>query len=260
MPQVVSLNSYFWTSAASYEPTPLSNGKANLSFQFHMTRGSLSPDLCPQRSLYEALSVWALDVGMEDWKVYSWNSALFNRGGFCLLQFHGGIYVYVFLICSLRCSYNSYNCSVTKLCPTLCDPMDCSMPGFPVFHHLPEFVQTHDHWVSDAIQPPHPLLFPSPAFGQSIGASSSASLLPMNIQGWFPLGLTGLNPLQSKRLSGVFSSTTIWKHQFFGAQPSLWSSSHIRNWLLKKLQIWLYRPLLTKLKSDYFLICSLGLS
>jgi len=61
--------------------------------------------------------------------------------------------------------------------------------------------------------------------GQSIGASASASGLPMDIQGWFPLGLTGLISLQSKGLSRVFSSTTVQKHQFFGAQPSLWSSS-----------------------------------
>ena len=68
--------------------------------------------------------------------------------------------------------------------------------------------------------------------GQSI-ASVSASVLPMNIQGWFPLGLTGLIPLLSKGLSRVFSST-IWKHQFFGAQPSLQSSCHIHTWLLGK--------------------------
>ena len=61
--------------------------------------------------------------------------------------------------------------------------------------------------------------------GQSIGAS--ASVLPMNIQGWFPLGLTGLISVLSKGLSRVFSSTTIWKHQLFSAQPSLWSNSHI---------------------------------
>ena len=63
--------------------------------------------------------------------------------------------------------------------------------------------------------------------GQSMGASASASVLPMNIQGWFPLGLTGLISLQSKGLSRVFSSTTIRRHPFFGAQPSLWSDSHI---------------------------------
>ena len=63
--------------------------------------------------------------------------------------------------------------------------------------------------------------------GQSIGASASVSALPMNIHGWFPLGWTGGISLLSKGLSGVFSSTTVWKHQFLGAQPSLWSSSHI---------------------------------
>ena len=63
---------------------------------------------------------------------------------------------------------------------------------------------------------------------QSIGASVSASVLPMNIQDWFPLGLADLISLQSKRLSRVFSSTTIRKHQFFGIQPSLWSNIHTR--------------------------------
>ena len=69
--------------------------------------------------------------------------------------------------------------------------------------------------------------------GQSTGASTSASVLPMNIQGWFPLELTGLISFQSKELSRVFSSTTVQKHQFFGAQPSLWSNSHICTQLLK---------------------------
>ena len=62
--------------------------------------------------------------------------------------------------------------------------------------------------------------------GQIIGASASAPVLPMNIQGWFPLGLTGLISLQSKGLSRVFSSTMVQKHQFFSAQPYLWSNSH----------------------------------
>ena len=70
---------------------------------------------------------------------------------------------------------------------------------------------------------------------QSIGASASASVLPMNIQDWFCLGLTGLISLQSKGLSRVFPSTTVRKHQFFGGQPSLWSSSHIHTWILEKL-------------------------
>ena len=108
------------------------------------------------------------------------------------------------------------------------------------------------HWVSDAMQPPHPLFSPSPLHqsflasgsfpmgqlftsgGQSIGASASASVLPVNIQGWFLLGLIGLISLMSEGLSRVFSSTTIQKNQLFGAQSSLWSNSHIRTWLLEK--------------------------
>jgi len=143
-------------------------------------------------------------------------------------------------------------CSVAKSCPTLCDPMDSSTPGFPVLHYLPEFAQIHVHWVSDAIQPSHPLLPPSPpafifpnirVFSNELAlhirqpkywSFSLASVLPMNIQGWFPLELMGLISLQSKELSRVFSSTTILKHQFFGTQPSLWSNSHIHTWLLEK--------------------------
>ena len=133
--------------------------------------------------------------------------------------------------------------SVAQSCPTLCNYMDCSTPGFIVHHQLLELAQTHVNWVSDAIQPSHPLLSPSPpAFnlsqpsifsgsfpmsqfftsgGPNIGASASASVLPMNIQDWFPLGLTGWISLQSKGLSRVFSSTTVQKHQFLGTQLSL---------------------------------------
>ena len=70
--------------------------------------------------------------------------------------------------------------------------------------------------------------------GQSIGVSAPASVLPMTIQDWFPLGLTGWISLQSKGLSRVFSNTTVQKHQFFGVQLSLWSNSHIHTWLLEK--------------------------
>ena len=70
--------------------------------------------------------------------------------------------------------------------------------------------------------------------GQSVRALASASVLPMNIQGWFPLGLTGWISLQSKGLLSNVFSKTVWKHQFFGAQPSLGSTSHIYKWLLEK--------------------------
>ena len=95
----------------------------------------------------------------------------------------------------------------------------------------------------------HPAITPFSSFPQSFPASgsfpvswifasggqrirTSASVLPMNIQGWFPLQLTDLISLQSKGLSRVFSSTTIWKHQLFSTQLSFWSSSHIHTWLL----------------------------
>ena len=81
---------------------------------------------------------------------------------------------------------------------------------------------------------------------QSIGASASASALPMSIQAWFPLRLTGLISLLSKRLSRVFSSTTVRKCQFFGTLPSLWSSSHNCTWLLERAKPWLCGLLLAK--------------
>ena len=95
--------------------------------------------------------------------------------------------------------------------------------------------------------------------GWSIGAFTSASVLLVNIQGWFPLGLTGLIPLLSKGLSRIFSNTTVWKHQFFSAQLSLWSNSRIRKWLLEKPELWLYRLLSAKW-CLCFLILYLGLS
>ena len=94
--------------------------------------------------------------------------------------------------------------------------------------------------------------------GQSIGVSASASVPPMNIQDWFPLGLTGWISLQSKGLSRVFSNTTVQKHQFFSAQLSLESSSNTHTWLLGKPKLWLDR--LSLAKCLCFLICCLGLS
>ena len=143
-----------------------------------------------------------------------------------------------------RSTFKSPCCSIPKLCLSLCDPMDYSMPSFPVHHHFPEFVQTHIHWVGDAIQPSNPitLFFSCPqsfpasgsftmcwliaSGGQSIEASASASDFPMNIQGWFPLGWTGLISLLSKGLWSLKASV------FFCTQPSLWYNSHIHTWLL----------------------------
>ena len=135
----------------------------------------------------------------------------------------------------------------------LWDPLDCSTPGFPIHDHLLELVQTlvHGWWchstISSSVTPfsSCPQSFPaSESFpmsqlftpgGQSIGTSALESVFPMNFQGWFPLGLTGLVSLLSKGLSRVFSSTTIQKHQFFSTQLFLWFDSHIPTWLLGKL-------------------------
>ena len=82
--------------------------------------------------------------------------------------------------------------------------------------------------------------------GQSTGVSGSTSVPPMNTQDWSSLGWTGWISLQSKGLSRVFSNTTVQKHQFFGAQLSLQSNSHIHTWLLEKPEPWLDGPLLAK--------------
>ena len=144
--------------------------------------------------------------------------------------------------------------SVEKSCLTLCHPMDCSMPGFPVLRYLsPGIFSNSCPWswwchstISFSVAPfsSCPQSFPAsgsfpvswlfPSGDQSIGASASASILLMNIQNWFPLGFTGLISFPVKGLSQVFSSTTIQKHQFFSAQSSLWSNTHICTWLLEK--------------------------
>ena len=146
-------------------------------------------------------------------------------------------------------------CSVTKLCPTLYDPhglqytmLPCPSLSPRVYSNWGPLSQWCHPTISFSFAPfsSCPQSFPvSGSFsksqlfasgGQNIGDSASASVLPMNIQGWFPSGLTGLilDSLQSKRLSGVFFSIPFWMYQFFGTQPSLWSKSHICTWLLGK--------------------------
>ena len=126
--------------------------------------------------------------------------------------------------------------------------VNCSMPGLPVHHQLPEFTQTHVYQVGDAIQPSHPLSSPSPLVpnpsqhqglfqwinsawgGQNIGVSASTSVLPMNTQDWSPFKWPDWISLQSKGLSRVFSNITIQKHQFiwtrFRLGPTLTSTHH----------------------------------
>ena len=143
-------------------------------------------------------------------------------------------------------------CSVARLCRILYDPMSFSMPGFPVVCSLSPRALSNSRPLSQWCHPiillsvPHfsfcpqsfpasgsfPMSWPFTSHGQSIGAS--ASVLPVNIHGWFPLGITCLISLLSKGLLRVFSSTVVQNHQFFSTQPSLWSNSNICTWLLQK--------------------------
>ena len=157
--------------------------------------------------------------------------------------------------------------------------MDGSMPGFSVLHYLPKFVQIYplSWWsyltISSSATSFFFCLQSFPALGSfqmsclfasggpTTGASASTSVLPMNIQGWLPLGLIDLISLQSKGLSRVFSSSTIQKHQFFSAQPLFWSNSHIYPWLLEKpmaLTIWTFvskvMPLLFNMLSSLVIV------
>ena len=149
------------------------------------------------------------------------------------------------------------------LCPSLCGPVNCTTPLSSIMSQSSlRFVSVVSVMLTNRPILSHLLLLYLQSFpassgsfpvsqlftsgGQSIWASTLASVLPVNIQGWFPLGWTGLISLQAKGLSKVISNTTVQKHQFFGAQPSLWSNSHIHTWLLEKPQLWLDRPLLAK--------------
>ena len=118
--------------------------------------------------------------------------------------------------------------------------MDCSMPGFPVLHHLPKLAQTHVH-----------SMFPSIWV-----FSNESTTVCATREDWFPLKLTDLISLLSKGFSRVFSSTTIGKHQFFSAQPSWWSNCHIHTWLLEKPKFWLDESLLEKQCLCFFIMLS----
>ena len=140
--------------------------------------------------------------------------------------------------------------SVPQLCPTLCDPMNRSTPGLPVHHQLPEFIQTHAHWVGDAIQLSHPLPSPSPPapspsphqgfFQWVTSLHEVAKVLEFQLQHqsfqWTYrsyLLLDGLVGSPFRRLLGVFN-TTVQKHQFFGVQLSSQSNSNIHTGPLEK--------------------------
>ena len=178
--------------------------------------------------------VWKSVVSNSLWPYglrTSWNSSGQNTGVGCLSLLQGTFLTQGSKPGLPHSRQILYQLRHTKSCLTPHNPMDCSTPGSPVLHYLPEFAQVHVHWVGDAVYPSHPLSSPSsPALslsqqqglfqmsqlfasgGQSIGAS--VWVLPMNVLGWLPLRMAGLISLLSKGLSRVFSSTTICKHQF----------------------------------------------
>ena len=154
---------------------------------------------------------------------------------------------------------------VAQSCPTLCELMTAACQAclsFTITQSLLTFasiksVMPSNHFIFCYPLPLLlPLIFPSirvfsnelvPCIRWSKSWSFSFSISPSkNIQDWFPLGLTGLISLQFKRLSRVFSNTTVQKHQFLRSQSSLWSNSHIHTWLLEKPKLWLKEPLLAK--------------
>ena len=131
-------------------------------------------------------------------------------------------------------------CSVTQTCPTLWDPrLPCASPSPSICSNSCPLSQWCHPTISSSVIPFSSCLQSFPASGsflmgqvfasggQSVGASASASVFPMNTQDWSPSGWTGWISLQSKGLSRVFSNTTAQEHQFFGIQPSLWSSTYI---------------------------------
>ena len=160
----------------------------------------------------------------------------------CTEEFQLYVYTYI-CICY---------CSLAKSSLTLFNPVDCSTPGLPeaftISWSLSKFmyielvmpstisfsIALFSCFQSFLASRSFPMSQLSASGGQSIWTLASESTLPMNIQGWFPLGLTRLTSLLSKEFSRVFSSTTVGKHQFFIAQPSLWSNSHICMWLLER--------------------------
>ena len=143
-------------------------------------------------------------------------------------------------------------CSVAQLFLTLCDPMDCRMPGFPVLYHLRELSQTHVHWVGNAIQPSHLLSPPSPAFSLSqhqglfqwVGSSirwpnywsfSFSISFSSEYSGLISFKIDWFDPLEvQETLKHLLQHATVQKHQFFRTRFSLWSNSHIHTWLLEK--------------------------
>ena len=169
-----------------------------------------------------------------------------HSGISAFLQFSIQPQASVFENCSVQFS------SIAQSCPTLCDPMNCSTPGFPVHHQLPEFTQTHIHRAGDAIQPSHPLSSPSPpapnpsqhqSLFQWVNSShevakywsfSFSIISSKEIPGLISFRMDWLDLLAVQGTLKSLSNTTVQKHQFFGAQLSSQSNSHIHTWPLEK--------------------------
>jgi len=160
------------------------------------------------------------------------------------------------------------HCSVTRSCLTLCNPMDCSMPGLPVLHHLPEFAQTQVHWVGDAIQPSHPLLSPSPAFNISCMFFSKELALHIRWPKYWSFSFS-INPFNE--YSGLIFSRIDWFDLLAVQGTSLTHSSKtlvlhhsaffmvplsLSYMTMEKPWLWLYRSLSAKW-CLCFLICCL---
>ena len=139
-------------------------------------------------------------------------------------------------------------CPVAKSCLALWDPLDCSTWGFPVLHRFLESAQTHVHWVRDAIQPSYPLSPPFllPSIFPSIRVFSNESPRCIRWQKYWNFRFSirpfseysgliffRIDWLYLLAVQGILN-TTVWKHRFFGTQPSLWSNSHIDTWLWEK--------------------------
>ena len=196
--------------------------------------------------------------------VASWPAYRFSRGRsgslvFPSLSEFSTVYCDQFLEISAP-SPNLLVFSVAKSCPTLRLPgwqhtrLPYLSPTPRAFSNSCPLSQWYHPTISSSVIPFSSCLQSFPTWGSfpmsrlfssghSIGASTSASILPVNIQSWFPLRLTDLIFLLCKKLSRLFSSTTVQRHQFFSTQPSLWSNSHICTWLLEKtivLTIWTF--------------------
>ena len=212
----------------------ISQPKRRKSFRPEITRGQMC----------QTLEI----VGIRRWRIFSFHYPCSADFLWILLLAGPSDITLLMQLCFTFCCCCCC-CSVAKSCPTLCNPMDCSMPGFPVpsprvcsdscplswwcYLTISSFAALFSFCLQSF--PASGSFSMSQLFAsgcQSIG--TSASVLPRNIQGWFPLELTSLISFQSTGLWRVLFSTTIRKHHFFGAQPSLRSNSHIGTWLLEK--------------------------